>query len=148
MLAAPRLLKPLRTAHLYLGVFIAPMLLFFAFTGALQSVNLHETTRGSSYRPPAWIVTLAHIHKKQSLAPARPARPKRPAGTSHRPSGHPAAPAGVWPLKIFFVLVALGLMTSTLTGLYMAWRHMHHHRRRFGAVLLAGIVTPIVLLML
>jgi uncharacterized iron-regulated membrane protein len=54
MSSSHTLLKSTRLIHLYIGVFIAPALLFFAFTGALQTFSLHETTRGSSYRPPAW----------------------------------------------------------------------------------------------
>src|ERR1700745_3679843 len=76
MSSAHKLLKYLRLIHLYFGVFIAPAILFFAFTGALQTFSLHETTRGSSYKPPAWAVILAHIHKKQT--PVVPAR-KQPA---------------------------------------------------------------------
>src|SRR5712672_3037500 len=74
-------LKYLRLIHLYTGVFIAPALLFFAFTGALQTFSLHETTRGSSYKPPAWAVMLAQIHKKQTpIVPIRkPAPPDRQA---------------------------------------------------------------------
>lgn len=65
-------LRYTRLVHLYIGVFIAPALLFFAFTGALQTFSLHETTRGSSYKPPAWIVMLSQIHKKQTpIVPAR-----------------------------------------------------------------------------
>ncbi len=45
-------LRYTRLVHLYIGVFIAPALLFFALTGALQTFSLHETTRGSSYKPP------------------------------------------------------------------------------------------------
>src|ERR1700712_3194220 len=59
-------LRIIRLIHLYLGIFSAPALLFFAFTGALQTFSLHETTRGSSYKPPAWAVMLAQIHKKQT----------------------------------------------------------------------------------
>jgi hypothetical protein len=66
MSSSHTLLKYLRLIHLYTGVFIAPALLFFAFTGALQTFSLHETTRGSSYKPPAWAVMLAQIHKKQT----------------------------------------------------------------------------------
>src|ERR1700755_2432728 len=74
-------LKYVRLTHLYLGVFISPALLFFAFTGALQTFSLHETTRGSSYKPPAWAVVLGQIHKKQTpLLPVRKAPPQdRPA---------------------------------------------------------------------
>lgn len=65
-------LRANRLIHLYLGVFTAPALLFFAFTGALQTFSLHETARGSSYKPPAWAVTLGQIHKKQTpIVPVR-----------------------------------------------------------------------------
>ena len=69
------MLKALRLTHLYLGLFIAPAVLFFAFTGALQTFSLHETTPGSSYKPAKWEVMLGNLHKKQtiSLPPKRPA---------------------------------------------------------------------------
>jgi hypothetical protein len=156
MATTHRWLKPLRTLHLYLGVFTAPALLFLAFTGALQSVNLHEAARGSDYKPPAWIVSLSHMHKKQTFdvpvkrAPPRTAAAKSdPAQSTQRPADRPkpAAPRhNAWPMKVFFVLVALGLMTSTLTGLYMSWRSMRN-RRRFGAVLAAGVVVPALLML-
>jgi outer membrane biosynthesis protein TonB len=94
------LLRYLRLVHLYIGVFIAPAVIFFAFTGALQTFSLHETTRGSSYKPPAWAVTLGQIHKKQT--PVVPARktppPDKPAekaatpdkGTEDKPTSHAA----------------------------------------------------------
>ncbi len=67
MAASPSLLKSVRLFHLYSGVFLAPALLFFAVTGALQTFSLHETTRGSSYKPPAILVKLAQLHKKQTI---------------------------------------------------------------------------------
>ena len=153
---AHRWLKSFRTLHLYFGVFTAPALLFLAFTGALQSVNLHEATRGSDYKPPAWIVSLSHMHKKQTFdvpvkrGPPRNAAAKPdPVQSIQRPAERPRAEAprhNPWPMKIFFVLVSLGLMASTLTGLYMSWRSMRN-RRRFGAVLVAGIVVPALLML-
>ena len=72
-------LKFLRKAHLYIGIFTTPALLFFAMTGALQTFSLHETTQGSDYKPPAWIATLAQLHKKQTtVVPVRKARPRAP----------------------------------------------------------------------
>jgi hypothetical protein len=93
MSSSHTLLKYLRLTHLYLGVFITPALLFFAFTGALQTFSLHETTRGSSYKPPAWAVVLGQIHKKQT--PVVPVRrvspPDRPAEKSaDKPADKPA----------------------------------------------------------
>lgn len=148
-------LKPLRTLHLYLGVFTAPALLFLALTGALQSVNLHEAARGSSYQPPAWIASLAHMHKKQSFeVPVKRSPPKAVAGqaiavTAAPPAVKPA-PAqprrNLLPMKLFFVLVSLSLMLSTSTGIYMGWRYSRH-RRRYGATLVAGVLVPALLLL-
>jgi hypothetical protein len=171
------LLKYLRLIHLYIGVFIAPALLFFAFTGALQTFSLHETTRGSSYKPPAWAITLAQIHKKQTPvvpqrkapAPDRPtekaapqekqqAPQETPQPTSRPSSNTPSQsapraeaqapkPHNPLPLKIFFLLVAIGLFTSTLTGLYMSYKYVRS-RRLITAILVAGVVIPVLLTIL
>lgn len=159
MAATHRWLKPFRTLHLYFGVFTAPALLFFAFTGALQSVNLHEGARGSDYKPPAWIASIAHMHKKQSFeAPAKRSSPKASVASAHGAANAIAAtrvndkpsPApdkrNLWPMKIFFVLVSLSLMLSTATGICMGWRYTRN-RRRYGAMLAAGVVVPAMLLL-
>jgi hypothetical protein len=49
-------------------------------------------------------------------------------------------------MKLFFVLVSLGLMLSTLTGICMGWRYSRH-RRRYGATLAAGVLVPALLLL-
>lgn len=159
MATTHRWLKSFRTLHLYFGVFTAPALLFFAFTGTLQSVNLHEAARGGDYKPPAWIASLAHMHKKQSLeVPVKRGTTKpsaanadtvpkagAPARASDKPSPAPAG-RNLWPMKIFFVLVSLSLLLSTLTGICMGWRYTRN-RRRYGAVLTAGIAVPALLLL-
>jgi hypothetical protein len=176
MYSSHALLKYTRLIHLYLGVFTAPALLFFAFTGALQTFSLHETTRGSSYKPPAWAVTLGQIHKKQTTLvpvrrlppPDRPTdRPDKPndkpttdKSQSTPPAAQPAAnappkspeapaqtPHNALPLKIFFLLVAIGLFVSTLTGLYMSYKYIRN-RTLITAILIAGIVIPILLTIL
>jgi hypothetical protein len=38
------------------------------------------------------------------------------------------------------------LILSTLTGIYIGWRHTRH-RRRYGATLAAGVVVPALLLL-
>ncbi len=165
MSSSHTLLKYLRLIHLYIGVFISPAILFFAFTGALQTFSLHETTRGSSYKPPAWAVTLAQIHKKQTpIVPVRKAPPQdKPVGktaaekpqssTSASEPGPPPAPKtdvpapkphNALPLKIFFLLVAIGLFVSTLSGLYMSYKYIRN-RKLITAILVAGIVVPILL---
>src|SRR6266566_3045942 len=155
-------LKYLRLIHLYTGVFIAPALLFFAFTGALQTFSLHETTRGSSYKPSAWAVMLGQIHKKQTpIVPVRKAPPQdkqadkatqeeaqssstAPVETP-KPTGE-AAPKShnPLPLKCFFLLVSIGLFVSTLTGLYMSYKYIRN-RRLITVILLGGIIFPVLL---
>ena len=177
MSSSHALLKYTRLIHLYLGVFVAPALLFFAFTGTLQTFSLHETTRGSSYKPPAWAVTLGQIHKKQTtVVPVRKLPPPdRPADRADKPNDKPAtdksqspAPASVQsipnappkspeapapkphnalPLKIFFLIVAIGLFVSTLTGLYMSYKYIRN-RILITAILIAGVVIPILLTIL
>jgi hypothetical protein len=177
MSAGHRVLKFVRQLHLYLGVFTAPMLLFFAITGGLQTFGLHETTRGSSYTPPAWLASMAQLHKKQTtVMPVRKARPTEvatPGSDLHGaeaataattanaqadmrvapPSSGSAENAGakpkknLLPMKIFFGLVALSLLISTLTGLYMAWRYSRKPKL-VGALLLGGILVPVLLSLL
>ncbi|MEP7185182.1 MAG: PepSY domain-containing protein [Rhodanobacter sp.] len=163
-----RFLKTARTIHLYLGVFTAPMLLFFAVTGGLQTFGLHESGRGSNYKPPAWLATMAQLHKKQTIVvPARrlrlasasgapastgqkrspelaqPSASSAPAPSHHDETNGPAK--NLWPMKIFFAVVALGLLVSVLSGLYMAWRYSRRPRL-FGTILGAGVIVPLLLL--
>jgi len=155
-------LRLARLLHLYLGAFTAPALLFFAFTGALQSFSLHETTQGS-YKPPAWIATLAQLHKKQTTeVPVRRPRPdSAPSGArgngdhDHHDAGQaqqanaantPAPkPKSHLPMKIFFLVVSVGLFFSTLTGIYMSYRYNNNWVVITG-LLVAGVVLPLLLL--
>ena len=164
-----RLLRIARSIHLYLGVFSAPMLLFFAITGGLQTFGLHEASRGSSYTPPAWLASMAQLHKKQTVhVPLR--RPRAPSadligaardaptgaiagaramtpgvGAAERSGAVPKA--NLLPMKLFFAVISLSLLISVLTGLYLAWR-FSRRPGLFGMVLLAGFIVPIMLSML
>jgi hypothetical protein len=165
MSSSHTILKYLRLIHLYVGVFVAPALLFFAFTGALQTFSLHETTRGSTYKPPAWAVMLAQIHKKQTPvvpvrkvpplekpadkaapekdAPEMQQLPKAPAPQSVSAEA-PKATHNALPLKCFFLLVSIGLFVSTLSGLYMSYKYIRN-RKLITTILLAGIIVPVLL---
>lgn len=152
-----RFFRTVRSIHLYLGIFAAPMLLFLAFTGGLQSFGLHETTRGSSYAPPHWLITAAQFHKKQTtVVPAskfRPPAPATPRESANSSASAKMAPStgvdaqpkkNLLPMKAFFALVALSLFVSILSGLCLAWRYTRRPAL-FGAVLGAGIVVPLLL---
>jgi hypothetical protein len=56
-------LNGVRLIHLYVGIFIAPAIVFFAFTGAIQ---IHVSAKSGAYKPANWIIRLAQLHKKQT----------------------------------------------------------------------------------
>jgi hypothetical protein len=178
----------LRTLHTYVGMLIAPSVLFFACTGIIQIFSLHEAHGG--YTPPPIVVKLSSVHKDQVFrvphkagagAAGKAHKPKtaeapRPSADDSRqivatnaastssPASNATAPAptpsaakppaadhgpklAVPLLKWFFTLVALGLIGSTLVGVWMAWQAPL--RRRNNMILLAiGVVIPIVLIVL
>jgi uncharacterized iron-regulated membrane protein len=157
------LLRSLRTLHLYLGVFIAPALIFFAFTGALQTFGLHESSRDNDYQPPKWVVALAQIHKKQTVvvqvrkpAPAQnSATPGSPSASSRdRQSDRPQAKdqqrfsgpkRHPLPLRIFFLVVAISLIASTCSGIYMAYKY-RRGKTLITGLLISGLIIPLLLL--
>jgi hypothetical protein len=153
MSSSHKVLKAFRQIHLYIGIFISPAILFFALTGALQTFSLHETTRGSEYKPPTWIATLAQLHKKQTIT--MPVRKQRPPDAAPKPDKHadPATPPpspeppqkSHLPMKIFFLVVSIGLFTSTLTGIYMSYKFVRN-KLVVSALLLAGVLIPLILL--
>lgn len=154
-------LKAVRLAHLYVGVFVAPAILFFAFTGAIQTFSLHESSRGSSYQPPRWLVVLGQIHKKQtpvlaarrpdpvSTPPAIPREGRPPAEAAKPPvqSAPQTAKHNPLPLKIFFLLVSVSLFISTLTGVYMSYKYARN-KALITALILLGIVIPTLMILL
>lgn len=150
-------LKAVRQVHNFVGLFFAPTILFFAITGGLQMFGLHETSRGSSYIPPAILVHLAQLHKKgTTYLPPRKAAPSKTDGMkpdSSKPDTLKSPPAtskpgpNPLPMKIFFALTALALLTSTCTGIVMGWKYA---RRKASVllVLVAGVLAPLALLLL
>ena len=121
-------MKRIRQIHLYLGVFFAPLVIFFALSGALQTFRLQDSPKDNSYTPPAWIVRLAEVHINQ-----RPVKDR-----SISPS---------YPLKWFVVLMAAGLISTSILGIYMAFKY-NRDRRIVWAMIILGIIIPIALLYL
>lgn len=150
-------MRLLRNLHHWLGVFFAPTLLLFAFSGALQTFNLHENKGGGPYQPPAWIVAVASIHKDQTLPAPKGGRHAEAAVHDHsakasavKPDADaapkPSRPSPL-PLKIFVLLLAGGLMVSTVMGVWIALQ-MRTMRRLTLLLLAAGTLAPIALLLL
>ena len=55
----------LRVWHQYIGLLIAPTVLFFSVTGVFQILNLHQSHVG--YEAPAILKAAAMVHKDQML---------------------------------------------------------------------------------
>lgn len=148
------MLKKSRKLHLWIGLLFAPTLIFFALSGALQVFGVHEAKAGQP--APTWVAKLAEIHKDQSIAPLparrtadRPAAATAPAAPQvARPA--PAAhgqPARSLPLMLWFAALAVGLVASTVFGIYMALAYKRDRLTVVG-LLAAGVVLPIVFALL
>jgi hypothetical protein len=132
-------MSSIRTWHTYLGILIAPSVLFFALTGAVQLFSLHEAH--GTYHPLPLVEKLASMHKDQVFALGEHHdEPPPPA-----PAEHEDEPAiGTPLLKWFFLVVALGLTISTVLGLYMGLTHLRHRRTGWW-LLTIGVAVPLVL---
>jgi hypothetical protein len=143
----------LRQLHRYLGVFFTPAILFFAFSGALQTFGLHESKERGAPPPVAWIAALASVHKDQHLPEDRASSPAAAApGAVLAPPAPPAAPPVVHeasksplPLKLFVLALAIGLCATSLVGVTIAFSNPRS-RRPTALMLVLGTLVPALLL--
>jgi hypothetical protein len=145
----------IRTLHSWIGMLIAPTVLFMAVTGILQIYNFHEARPG--YTPPPLLEKFGRLHKDQVFAPDHhgpppgfhppAAGPKAAPGPDDGPppgeAHHGPKPAVAW-LKGVLTAVGAGLVVSTLLGLWMGLRD-REKRTANAVLLLIGIVVPAVL---
>ena len=133
-------IRRLRRLHLYVGMVFAPAIIFFAFSGMIQTIGLQDGPT-----PPAWIKVMANIHKKQvAFRPQRP-KPAGPAMPRFPRAPEAAAPASTIPFKAFVLLLSLGLIASAVLGIVIALTN--RATRRMSWIMLAvGLVLPIALL--
>ena len=122
----PRTLQRIRSAHRWLGVFFAPLVVFFSLTGTLQLLGVDD------WSMPEWAHSLYESledgHQDQRLR----------RGTALRS-------AATW------LTAALGvaLAATTLLGVVLGWRLMPPRRRWvLWATLAAGVVVPLVLFLI
>lgn len=142
--------RRLRSLHQYVGLFFTPAILFFALSGALQTLGLHEN-HGPGPQPPTWIRWMASIHKDQRLLRPEPAKSGLPskshdAGDHGLPDHHDKGPSPV-PMKAFVLLLSLGLMVSSLLGATIALTNRAVRRPSIVALAL-GVAVPMALLFL
>ena len=134
-----------RLVHFYLGVFFAPMILFFAFTGITQTFKLHETYRDVPDGKPNWVAWLGQIHKEQALKTPPAPRAKPPAGESSKAAKAQHKNDFTQPMKWFTAVMGSALMVSTLLGLYIAAGY-RDRRRSVVVAFTLGLLIPSLLL--
>ncbi len=77
--------QKLRRYHLYIGMFLAPAIIFFALSGSVADLP-PAGGKGWGGTPPTWIVWLASVHKDDRLP-----QPKAAGTDDHaRPAVKPA----------------------------------------------------------
>jgi hypothetical protein len=122
-------IKVMRNIHLYLGVFFAPLLAFFLISGTWQTFGLHEASKSGDYKPPAIIKSLSSVHKDQKWG-----------------DGHKKDSASSVPFQWLVVLMAVGLLATTILGIVMAFKYTKPWI--VWGCLLTGIVIPCFLIWL
>lgn len=143
-----------RRIHTYMGLLIAPSVMLFALTGAVQLYDLHESH--GAYVAPAVVEKLGMIHKKQvykargrkpgppaAEAPKSPAAEasKSPAASAAKPAtAEPAVKPAVQLLKAVFLLVSIALAATTALG---AWMAVAYGREKTLSWILLAVGTAI-----
>jgi hypothetical protein len=120
-------MKRLRQIHLYLGCVFAPILIFFAVTGAWQLFALHRGRKDGSYSPARAVVILSEVHQFQHIPPT--------------------SSEGGTPLRYFMLTAAAGLVLTTVLGIVMAFR-FSPSKARVIFCLLAGVAIPLAILLI
>lgn len=98
-------IKVMRNIHLYLGVFFAPLLMFFLISGSWQTFDLHEASKDGSYKPPAIIKSLSQVHKNQRWVDGK------------------MVPKASKPFQCLIILMVVGLLATTILGIIMAFKY-------------------------
>lgn len=121
-------IKVMRNIHLYLGVFFAPLLMFFLISGSWQTFNLHEASKSGDYKPPAIIKSLSQVHKDQRWVDGK------------------KVPKSSMPFRWLVLLMSVGLLATTILGIVMAFKYTKGWIVWF--CLIMGFLIPCVLLWL
>lgn len=117
----------LRRLHLYLGVFFAPMLLFFVATGWYQTVTVNRAKAGGELGD--WRSRLTQVHVEQI---------------------YPSEQAESYSPRLFrglVVAMSVALIVTVLLGVWLAFRSVRHVLPVCLALGL-GIAVPVMFLWL
>jgi hypothetical protein len=117
-------MKYLVRIHYHLGVFFAPLVIFFSATGALQLFTLHRGRKDGSYTPPDWLALASRLHMKQE--------------------GYDFPALQLF--KYFAAFMAAGLVATAMMGVVIALKR-YGGRQKWVTLgcLAAGIIVPVLL---
>ena len=115
-------IKVMRNIHLYLGVFFAPLLMFFLISGSWQSFHLNDAGKTGNYKPPAIIKSLSSVHTEQKWVEGK----NVPSSVS---------------FKWLVVFMSVGLLVTTLLGILMAFKYTKGWI--VWLCLLMGVLVPV-----
>ena len=146
-------MKSVRRVHAWLGVLFAPSIILFALSGMFQLRGCHESHDGT--QPNSTVVRLAMIHMHQTAGLPKPRAPRpQPAaaasGGEHdehaAPQKHDEGEEPFQPLKLFFLVMCLALISSSILGVWIAFTSKRDQKLHIG-LLVAGIALPVVMLL-
>jgi hypothetical protein len=117
--------KTLLRLHRYLGLAVAPLVLFFAVSGAWQLFRVHQSRKDGSYEAPRALAVASDVHQAERLF----------------------GRARSLPFQLAVAAAALALALSTVLGVVAALRIT---RPRWVAVALlgGGVAVPALLYLL
>ncbi len=119
-------MKLLRQLHLYLGCVFATLLTLFIVTGAFQTFRLQENHK-NGYVAPKILTELAAVHTDQKFSDDE---------DETRPS---------FPLKIFILIMSVGMFISVVLGIIMAFKFTKNPTLVW-LFLAIGIILPVLFL--
>lgn len=122
-------MKFLRRLHTYLGVFFAPLLLFYIATGWYQTVTIQRNK--SSGQPADWVSNLSQVHVDQ-IYPT-----ERGAENGYSPTLY----------RALVVLMSISLILTIGLGIFLAFRSNRRHLPVWLS-LAFGVLLPILFLWL
>ena len=124
ILITGKTLARLRRLHLYMGVPVAPLILFFALSGAWQTFGFHKDAKDGSYIAPTVLSVVSDVHEHQ-----------RAGSNAHRSTA----------FAVVALLAALGIVATTAIGILMAFRFAPKPLIVWG-LLAVGVLLPAFLL--
>jgi len=146
-------MKRIRSLHLLIGCFVAPMVLLLSASGAMQALDLHRGLKDGSYQPPRLVAVISSLHMNEAFGNgaydcsqlADPIEAER--CRKQRAATPTWQLVGRFLLKALLIVSAGGVFLNAVTGIALAIQ-MRRWRRYAIIALAIGAAVPTSLLLL